>query len=129
MGMAGVALFAFGLAWEVVADYQKYSFKADPANKGKFCNVGLWQYSQQPNYFGNLCLWGGILLINAPTLVHRPLRLRLALLSPAFMTALFYAQASGAMANTRELAMQKYGDDPQYQRYIATVPLVIPGLY
>lgn len=129
IGACGVALFAYGLGWEVIADYQKYSFKNDAANQGKFCNQGLWAFSQQPNYFGNLMLWGGIFLLNAPTLAQRPVRLGLAALGPLFMTALFYAQASGAMANTRELALIKYGHDPGYRRYIETVPLIVtwPG--
>jgi len=41
IGACGVALFAYGLGWEVIADYQKYSFKNDAANQGKFCNQGL----------------------------------------------------------------------------------------
>ena len=36
------ALYALGLATEVLADAQKWKFKADPANKGKFCDSGVW---------------------------------------------------------------------------------------
>ena len=64
---AGLAVFAAGFLLESSADLSKYLFKANAANAGKFCDVGVWRLSQHPNYFGNLCIWAGILLLNAPT--------------------------------------------------------------
>ena len=79
----GALMFAAGFAVETVADLQKWAFKNDAANAGKCCSVGLWKMSQHPNWAGNLLLWSGILVINAPTLLaavrraarraHRPL--------------------------------------------------------
>ena len=37
----GFAAFAGGLLLETVADLQKWQFKADPANKAKFCDAGV----------------------------------------------------------------------------------------
>jgi len=65
---AGGALYALGLGIETIADVQKYLFKR--ANPGKFCKVGLWGVSQHPNYLGNLILWFGILVMNAPWLIE-----------------------------------------------------------
>jgi len=65
---AGGAFYALGLGIETIADVQKYLFKR--ANPGKFCNVGLWSISQHPNYLGNLMLWFGILIMNAPWLIE-----------------------------------------------------------
>jgi hypothetical protein len=42
----GVALFAAGLLIEAIADGQKFAFKMDPANKGRFIDSGLWTYSR-----------------------------------------------------------------------------------
>eukprot|EP00526_Cylindrotheca_closterium_P017018 CAMPEP_0113606918 /NCGR_PEP_ID=MMETSP0017_2-20120614/3110_1 /TAXON_ID=2856 /ORGANISM="Cylindrotheca closterium" /LENGTH=321 /DNA_ID=CAMNT_0000515493 /DNA_START=221 /DNA_END=1186 /DNA_ORIENTATION=+ /assembly_acc=CAM_ASM_000147 len=64
----GVAMYALGLGIETIADLQKFSFKR--ANPGKFCNAGLWSISQHPNYLGNLILWFGILIMNAPWLIE-----------------------------------------------------------
>lgn len=55
----GAAVFAFGTAFEAVADLQLARFKGDPQNKGKVMDRGLWRYSRHPNYFGEfLCWWG-----------------------------------------------------------------------
>jgi len=41
---------------EGLADSQLRRFAADPANKAKVCDVGLWSWSRHPNYF---CEWLG----------------------------------------------------------------------
>lgn len=53
----GIILAVFGFVFEVIADIQKYNFRADPANGGKALMNGLWQYSRHPNYFGGPCLY------------------------------------------------------------------------
>lgn len=39
---------------QVVADGQKRAFKEDPANAGKFIDVGLWSRCRHPNYVGEM---------------------------------------------------------------------------
>lgn len=56
---AGLAVFALGFGIEVVADWQKASFKSNPENKGRFINEGLWSVSRHPNYFGEMMLVRG----------------------------------------------------------------------
>jgi steroid 5-alpha reductase family enzyme len=59
----GVAIWAVGLTFEAVGDWQLSRFKADPANRGKVMDRGLWRYTRHPNYFGDFCVWWGIWLI------------------------------------------------------------------
>ena len=56
---AGVVVAVLGLAGETLADLQLSRFKRVPANRGRVCDVGLWQYSRHPNYFFEWCVWLG----------------------------------------------------------------------
>jgi steroid 5-alpha reductase family enzyme len=47
----GVLVLLAGIAGEGVADAQLKRFRADPANKGRVCDAGLWRWSRHPNYF------------------------------------------------------------------------------
>lgn len=67
MAIAGGVLAVFGFLFETVADAQLVHFKADPANKGKVLDRGLWRYTRHPNYFGEFCFWWGAFLIAAQT--------------------------------------------------------------
>ncbi len=55
--VAGVALWVIAVLGESVADAQLNAFKANPANKGKVCQLGLWSYSRHPNYFFEWLVW------------------------------------------------------------------------
>jgi steroid 5-alpha reductase family enzyme len=59
----GVVLWAVGLFFEAVGDQQNASFKADPDNKGKVNDQGLWKYTRHPNYFGDCTVWWGLYLV------------------------------------------------------------------
>jgi steroid 5-alpha reductase family enzyme len=127
---SGMTLFGIGWLVECLADYQKYMFKRSSSGPGgaAFCNVGLWSISQHPNWFGNLLLWAGIFVMNAPALVDPVVsssgtaasslwtkimsyrRIALALIGPAFMLNLFYSQATGKlMADVFAANREKYG--------------------
>jgi steroid 5-alpha reductase family enzyme len=48
--LGALMLFA-GIAGEAVADAQLKRFRANPANQGRVCDIGLWRWSRHPNYF------------------------------------------------------------------------------
>ena len=60
----GIALllWAIGFYFEVVGDWQLTQFKADPANRGKVMDCGLWRYTRHPNYFGDALIWWAFFL-------------------------------------------------------------------
>ncbi len=60
LALIGLALWAVGIVFEWVGDWQLARFKADPANAGKVMDRGLWRYTRHPNYFGDACVWWGI---------------------------------------------------------------------
>jgi steroid 5-alpha reductase family enzyme len=53
----GVVLFAIGFGFETVGDYQLERFRAEPRNRGRVLDAGLWRYTRHPNYFGDATLW------------------------------------------------------------------------
>lgn len=118
---AGLALWAFGLAFEAVADAQKRRFKADPANKGAFIDVGLWRWSRHPNYFGEITLWTGMLVMAIPVLLGLSW---LVVISPIFVTLLL-TKISGVNLQEAQ-AKKRWGDDPDYQSYRKNTPVLIP---
>jgi steroid 5-alpha reductase family enzyme len=56
----GAALTLAGVLFETVGDLQLARFKADPANRGKVMDRGLWRYTRHPNYFGDFLVWWGL---------------------------------------------------------------------
>ncbi|MEU9127624.1 DUF1295 domain-containing protein [Kitasatospora sp. NPDC048540] len=65
LAWAGTALWALGLFFEAVGDRQLDRFRADPANRGRVLDRGLWRYTRHPNYFGDACVWWGLFLFAA----------------------------------------------------------------
>ncbi|CAN5824143.1 DUF1295 domain-containing protein [soil metagenome] len=55
----GLAVAVLGVVGETLADAQLARFKRDPANRGRVCDAGLWNYSRHPNYFFEWCVWVG----------------------------------------------------------------------
>jgi steroid 5-alpha reductase family enzyme len=61
--VVGAAVWLVGFVFESVGDAQLARFKADPKNKGRVLDSGLWRYTRHPNYFGDFCVWWGIFLV------------------------------------------------------------------
>ncbi len=117
----GAAVWLLGITVETIADQQKSKFKSDPSNKGDFIDVGLWRWSRHPNYFGEITLWTGILIMAIPVLSGWSW---LAVISPIFVTLLL-TKISGINLQ-EEQAKERWGDDPEYQEYRRKTPVLIP---
>jgi steroid 5-alpha reductase family enzyme len=63
----GATIALTGIAFETVGDWQLRAFRANPENKGKVLDTGLWRFTRHPNYFGDACTWWGIWLVAAET--------------------------------------------------------------
>jgi len=121
--LIGLLVWVFGFAMEVVADYQKSRFNADPKNKGKFIQTGLWSRSRHPNYFGEIVLWIGVMIIALPVLQGWQW---VALISPVFVTLLL-TRVSGIPLLEKK-ADQKWGGQADYEAYKRQTPGLIPRL-
>lgn len=63
----GVLIWLIGFFFEAVGDWQLARFKAQPDNKGRVMDRGLWGYTRHPNYFGEFLIWWGLFLITLST--------------------------------------------------------------
>jgi steroid 5-alpha reductase family enzyme len=119
----GLLVWVFGFSIEIIADRQKSRFSANPENKGKFIQTGLWSRSRHPNYFGEIVLWIGIALIALPVLQGWQW---VALISPVFVTLLI-TRVSGVPLLEKK-ADQKWGGQADYKAYKKSTPVLIPRL-
>ena len=112
---AGVA-FGVGLFFEAVGDWQLTRFKADPANRGRLLDTGLWRYTRHPNYFGDAVMWWAYYLIAVAAGAWW------SIIGPIVMTWLLM-RFSGVTLLERGLEKTK----PQYADYVARTNTFFPG--
>ncbi|MET1076321.1 MAG: DUF1295 domain-containing protein [Umezawaea sp.] len=113
----GVLSWAVGFFFETVGDAQLDAFKADPANKGKVMDRGLWRYTRHPNYFGDAAVWWGLTLLA----MHHAAGL-IGLVSAALMTWLL-AKGTGAALLERSIGKRRPGYAEYVQRTSGFIPL------
>ena len=123
MAIVGLLIWVFGFAIEVIADLQKNRFNANPDNKGKFIQTGLWSRSRHPNYFGEIVLWVGVTVIALPVLRGWQW---VTLISPVFVTLLL-TRISGVPLLEKK-ADKKWGGQEDYESYKKRTPVLIPRL-
>lgn len=119
---AGLAVWALGFAVEAVADWQKFRFKEDPANKGKFIDTGLWSLARHPNYGGEMTMWWGMFVISAGALHGGALCA--AAVSPVFVMTLLLKVSGVPMLE--EAAKKRWGEDPAFKEYRKRTRLLLP---
>ena len=117
----GILVWIFGFGMEAIADRQKSLFRQDPENKGRFIQTGLWSWSRHPNYFGEIVLWIGVMIVALPVLVGWQW---VALISPVFITILLTRISGVPMLEKR--ADEKWGGQEDYETYKANTSVLIP---
>ncbi|KAI2466843.1 DUF1295-domain-containing protein [Annulohypoxylon bovei var. microspora] len=141
----GLALFAGGFAFEIVADRQKGRWlrrRKDKLHDEPFMTGGLWSRSQFPNYFGECALWTGLATAAAGVLLTRPVQvglgfsgglagrlvtLALSAASPAFVSFLLVKVTGVALSEKKYDA--KYGHRKDYQEWKQNTPRFFPKLF
>lgn len=122
LAYVGLVLWLSGLAIEALADYQKFAFRQDPSNKGKWIQSGVWRYSRHPNYFGEILVWVSIYVYAFNTLDG--IQKVICLASPVLIT-LVLLFVSGVSILERS-ADERWGRLEAYRRYKRSSRLLIP---
>ena len=120
----GLSIWILGFSIEVIADNQKTVFNSEPNNEGKWIDCGLWSYSRHPNYLGEILLWTGIAFFGVSCFTGLE---KIAWVSPLFIYVLL-TKISGTPILDRR-ALEKWGDDSEYQSYRERTPLLFPRIF
>lgn len=115
----GGVVWAAGLVFETVGDFQMAAFRADPSNRGAVMDRGLWRYSRHPNYFGDATVWVGFYLIGASQWQGAA-----TVLSPVAMLYFLYFKTGKGLLE-RNLARSKTGYAAYMARTSGFVPLPV----
>lgn len=117
LDVVGILVWLTALVGESIADRQLARFRADPANRGRTCRIGLWSYSRHPNYFFEWIHWWSYVLLGLGSAWWW--------LSPAaafFMLFLLFFVTG--IPYTEKRAVASRGDD--YRAYQKTTSVFIP---
>jgi len=111
----GLIIWLIGFYFEAVGDAQMMRFKADPANKGRIMDQGLWCYTRHPNYFGETAMWWGIFFIT----LAQP-HGWIGVVSPVVISFLLLRVSGVPMLE------KKYAENPAYREYIRRTSSFFP---
>lgn len=117
---AGLLIYAFGLGYEALADYQLDVFLRDKKSgqtTEPLMQTGLFRFSRRPNYFGETLIWWGLAIIVLPLPFGS-----LAIISPLVITYIV-TKVTGPMLEN--IFLEKYPEE--YRAYTATTNYFIPG--
>ena len=115
----GVVVMLCGIILESAADLQKN--RAKKVNPRRFVDTGLYRLVRCPNYLGEMLFWTGVVLSGIGG-VHGVGQWAMALIG---YVGIIFVMFSGA--RRLEIRQNKnYGKDPEYQRYVKSVPILVP---
>ncbi len=115
----GAAVMVFGIVLESAADIQKNNAKK--INPRRFVDTGLYRIVRCPNYLGEMIFWTGVLI----TGIGGVQTLGQWIVVLIGYAGIIFVMFSGA--RRLEIRQNKnYGADPEYQKYVKTVPILLP---
>lgn len=116
----GAAVWLLGFAFQAIGDRQLRAFKADPANRGRIMDRGLWARTRHPNYFGETVMWTGYFVF---ALAHS--WGWLTVIGPAY-ALWFMAWGSATPGNERHMRKTR---GAAFDDYARRVPMFFPRLW
>lgn len=115
LDVLGAVLWLVGFCFEAGGDYQLTRFKADPSNRGRVMDRGLWRYTRHPNYFGDFTVWWGFYAIAVAG--HAAWSIP----GPLLMSALLL-RVSGVSLLEKDIGERR----PAYAEYVRRTPAFFP---
>lgn len=115
----GVPLMLAGLVWEAAADQQKQRSKERQPNR--WCDAGLFRFSRQANYAGELAFWWGSYLTGVSAYAS-PAEFGLAAIGVAGITAIILGESKRRNKHQEEAYRGTLG----WAEYTSRTPVLVP---
>mmetsp|Transcript_3892 Transcript_3892/g.5559 ORF Transcript_3892/g.5559 Transcript_3892/m.5559 type:complete len:320 (-) Transcript_3892:205-1164(-) len=125
----GFAMVGFGILFQIVADIQKYQFRANKENRGKVCDRGVWSVSRHPNYFGEVVIWWGAFVVAVRPIQDQEEYFALwTVISPIFTMFLLLFVSGIPLAEGQKLGrfMKTAESKDEFMEYFTSTPPLIP---
>ncbi len=114
----GAGIMLLGVSLETAADIQKNAAKK--VNPRRFVDTGLYRIVRCPNYLGEMIFWTGVLVSGIGAVCGWQW-----IVVAIGYVGIIFVMFSGA--RRLEIRQDKnYGNDPEYQKYVKTVPILVP---
>lgn len=114
----GAGVMLLGVSLETAADIQKN--EAKKVNPRRFVDTGLYRIVRCPNYLGEMIFWTGVVIAGVGAVSGWQW-----IVVIIGYVGIIFVMFSGA--RRLEIRQDKnYGSDPEYQKYVATVPILLP---
>ncbi len=114
----GAVVMVFGIALESAADIQKNAAKK--INPKRFVDSGLYTIVRCPNYLGEMIFWTGVLISGIGAVSGW----QWAVVLTGYIGIIFVMFSGARRLEIRQ--NKNYGKDPEYQKYVKTVPILLP---
>lgn len=114
----GAAIMLFGVSLETAADLQKNAAKK--VNPRRFVDTGLYRIVRCPNYLGEMIFWTGVVI----TAIGGASGWQWIVVAIGYIGIIFVMFSGARRLEIRQ--DKNYGADPEYQKYVSTVPILLP---
>ena len=114
----GAAVMLFGVSLETAADIQKN--EAKKVNPRRFVDTGLYRIVRCPNYLGEMIFWTGVVIAGIGAVSGW----QWIVVAIGYIDIIFVMFSGARRLEIRQ--DKNYGGDPEYQKYVATVPILLP---
>ena len=114
----GAIVMLLGVSLETAADIQKNNAKK--VNPRRFVDTGLYRIVRCPNYLGEMIFWTGVVIVA----IGAASGLQWIIVAIGYVGIIFVMFSGARRLEIRQ--DKNYGADPEYQKYVASVPILLP---
>ena len=114
----GAVVMLLGVSLETAADIQKNNAKK--INPRRFVDTGLYRIVRCPNYLGEMIFWTGVLISG----IGAVRGWQWIVVAIGYIGIIFVMFSGARRLEVRQ--NKNYGNDPEYQKYVKTVPILLP---